>query len=667
MSKLGKLAKPNCDLMLVAVLCIVCSLVIVISLTRVAVQSEYELVTARLTEMRAGIEQRLYSYMSPTIALKAFVIAHNGHIDQDHFESFAANLHEQLPGLLAVQIAPDGIVRFTSLMEKNAGAIGHDLFEDPARREQAYRAIQENRTILAGPVELIQGGNAVIARKPIFIEGMQSRSGIPDFYGFATVLIDTTALLGDIGSRLDRFAIRGRHALGEDGDVFWGPPEIFDTPHVAVPVLVPNGRWVIAAPKPNWTTAMETIVLSSLVCLVVTVAVLRLVCKRRSATLQAIAERQKLEFVANVGTIGFIEIDASGDRSMSATTREILGAESDSLGTLLPDPVERCIAEIIFALDSGRQDSRWEVRIGNAASGGQRTCELVGVRSEGSRTMIVVRDISDAVHRREGEIQTAKLVGIGQMAAGIAHELNTPLQYLDHNISYADDVLTEFAESMTENNATEASGPQASVAEEVATEVRSAIAECREGVSHMNRIVSALRSYSGTRGDAAPEHVDLGDIVERSLVLTTNAHKHLAVVNCRLPDQPLHVWGDRNEYLQVIINSISNACDAIEERYREEGIELPGHIEIDVEEDGDHCVMRIGDDGCGIPPDVQDRVFDLFFTTKSVGKGTGQGLSIALAIVRKYGGDLAFQHDRPVGTAVEIRLPKNPPDNAIQV
>lgn len=239
------------------------------------------LTNERLYRAKSQLEQALNERLNTTYALEAFVKTNsNASLDnaaqeadfKHKFLQHATALSARTRGLLSIQLAPQAVVSYLTNEERNKAAIGHDLLMDPNRREQTLRAIKDHKLILSGPVVLKQGGEAFIARLSVFTEpntfdpaeymrrrGMSEKphwlDEIPDnFWGIATVLVDVSVLYEE--ADLDTvqegglIALRGRHGLGERGEVFWGNESVFDHPTAAIPIRLPAGEWVIAASSP---------------------------------------------------------------------------------------------------------------------------------------------------------------------------------------------------------------------------------------------------------------------------------------------------------------------------------------------------------------------------------------------------------------------------------
>lgn len=208
---------------------------------RAAVQSEIALVSATLS-------QSVNARLNHTRSLAAFVEL-NPNFSQGEFDRFTETLAKDLIGLRSLQLAPEGIVTYVSNLELNRTALGHDLFADPKRRHLVEQAVRDRRYIIAGPVDLIQGGQAIIARRPLYLPRVGTAE--ETFWGFATVLIDVEPLLEDAGffqlEKSLKLAIRGKDGRGAAGDIFYGDAATFEAPLVVATVVLPGGSWQIAA------------------------------------------------------------------------------------------------------------------------------------------------------------------------------------------------------------------------------------------------------------------------------------------------------------------------------------------------------------------------------------------------------------------------------------
>lgn len=286
------------------------------------------------------------------------------------------------------------------------------------------------------------------------------------------------------------------------------------------------------------------------------------------------------------------------------------------------------------------------------------------LRMVGTHTDITDRKIA------EGRLsQTQKLESIGQLAAGIAHEINTPTQYVGDNTRFLQEnyravlaALDRF-ESLLDTQASPQSwSERAEEMEKLAErldlafikhEIPKAIEQSIEGLDRISGIIRAMRDFSHP-GTGAMEATDINAAIQCTVTVCTNRWKYNAEVELDLAADLPKVPVLLNEFNQVILNLVINASDAIAEARKGDG---RGTIRISTRQEPDWVVIEIADDGSGIPEAIRDRVFEPFFTTKGVGKGTGQGLSICHAtIVRKHNGRIHFTTSA-AGTTFTIRLP----------
>jgi PAS domain S-box-containing protein len=277
-----------------------------------------------------------------------------------------------------------------------------------------------------------------------------------------------------------------------------------------------------------------------------------------------------------------------------------------------------------------------------------------------------LQDISEQ-RRLEEQLRLAqKLESIGQLAAGIAHEINTPVQFIGNTVGFVQGAAEDLLALVDAQDAVVAGDADADAlarldeAREIADveylreRLPAAFDRTADGIRRVADIVRAMRDFAHPpTADKAPQ--DLNAALRNTLVVATSEYKYVAELETDFGDLPPVVCngGDIN---QVFLNLIVNAAHAIEES--SPGNEARGAIRIRTRGEGDHVLISIADTGCGIPADVADRVFDPFFTTKEVGRGTGQGLAIARTlVVERHGGTLTFETVSGEGTTFHIRLP----------
>ncbi len=308
------------------------------------------------------------------------------------------------------------------------------------------------------------------------------------------------------------------------------------------------------------------------------------------------------------------------------------------------------------------------------------TNKSVLVDEDGNRQIIgVIRDITEmkkAEHDRANmEIQlrqAQKLEAIGQLAAGIAHEINTPTQYISDNTRFLKDAFADFLKALEDYNkllranqegkvdSTLVEKVEATIAttdlEFLLEETPKAIAQSLEGLDRISTIVRAMKEFSHP-GSEEKQSADLNHSIENTLTVCRNEWKYVAEVvtdfDTNLPLVPC-LPGEIN---QVILNLVINAAHAISGATGN-GEKGKGVINISTRHDGDWVEIRIGDNGTGISEEHRPKIFTPFFTTKEVGKGTGQGLAISRSvIVEKHGGTIDFETESGKGTVFIVRLP----------
>jgi PAS domain S-box-containing protein len=264
--------------------------------------------------------------------------------------------------------------------------------------------------------------------------------------------------------------------------------------------------------------------------------------------------------------------------------------------------------------------------------------------------------------------QTQKLESIGHLAAGIAHEINTPIQYIGDNGKFLQDAFNDLLTSVGSNAGAALSAEPVEgkplpsqqeldqgVLEFLRVEIPKAIEQLLEGVDQVARIVRAMKEFSHP-GPVEKLPLDINRAIESTILVSKNEWKYVAEVTTELDHAIPPVPCVAGEFNQVILNLIVNAAHAISDVVR--GTNEKGAIHISTKGNGSYAEVRISDTGCGIPEAIQSKVFDPFFTTKPVGQGTGQGLAIAHSvIVQKHRGTITLESKPGQGTTLTIKLP----------
>jgi len=291
-----------------------------------------------------------------------------------------------------------------------------------------------------------------------------------------------------------------------------------------------------------------------------------------------------------------------------------------------------------------------------------------------SRFLAVKEDITERKLMESQLRQAQKLEAIGQLAAGIAHEINTPTQFASDNLTFLRDsweslsaVLEAYRSAIADAMGSGLTEQTWSVIREaerkedlefIASEIPRAIEQALDGVQRVARIVRAMKEFSHPdSGEKAP--VDINKAIETTITVARNEWKYVAEIETRfcpgLPLVPCHA-GELN---QVILNLIVNAAHAIKDKVKDGP---KGAITVRTGVQGEFAEIAVTDTGSGIPEAIRSKVFDPFFTTKEVGKGTGQDLALAHSIiVKKYTGKIWFETEIGQGTTFFIHLPLHAP------
>ncbi len=420
--------------------------------------------------------------------------------------------------------------------------------------------------------------------------------------------------------------------------------------------------------------------------------------KRQSDSLAAMAHSlrglvsEKERLIEQIpGVVMIFDAYPDGSRRylyVSPRSATVLGVEP---GEFLEDP--HCFTKHVHVED---QELRWAAIGGPAAAGRDPLpAELRWFRPNGNeiwlreeaaiihtdgrahRFQAVLFDITAAKQaesarkRLELDLRLAqKLEAVGQLAAGIAHEINTPVQFIGDSIRFLKEANEELmALTSVYHDLLHSTEPidqaerqrLALVAEEesdldyLATRVPAAFERAMDGVERVALIVRAMRQFAHPSTERSP--IDINEGIRTTLIVSKNEYKYVADIELDLGELPL-VMANAGDLNQVFLNLIVNAAHAIETAGQ--GPDERGKITLRTRADEPGVLITVSDNGCGIPAEIADRIFDPFFTTKPVGRGTGQGLAIAhTIIVERHQGTIHLEPTPGGGATFRIRLPLN--------
>jgi len=285
---------------------------------------------------------------------------------------------------------------------------------------------------------------------------------------------------------------------------------------------------------------------------------------------------------------------------------------------------------------------------------------------------IVFQDITEQQQHQAQQALSQKLESIGQLAAGIAHEINTPMQYVGDNIYFMEDALADLIPLVGEYrqlvNECELVGNKIELVREIhhreqqidldylQEELPRALEQSREGIDRVRKLVLTMKDFAHP-SSGIKAFADLNKGVQSTIQISINEWKYYAELQAELsPNLPL-VYCVIDEINQAVLNLIVNSAHAIRDAVNT-GRYTKGLIQVKTRQEGADVAIEIADNGGGIPAEVKYLIFDPFFTTKDVGKGTGQGLTITHdIIVNKHGGRITLESEVNKGTCFTLYLP----------
>jgi signal transduction histidine kinase/ActR/RegA family two-component response regulator len=370
------------------------------------------------------------------------------------------------------------------------------------------------------------------------------------------------------------------------------------------------------------------------------------------------ADRDTLRETFNIIEDGLVLVDASGHVEIENNAlRRMLGEPELSR----PASGERLLSGITS--EPGSDSSMREMLAGLARDTiaqktiRDRTFSLRGRQFEaraypaaGRRILLYLRDVTEERDREVRRLQSEKLASIGMLAAGVAHEINNPASFVLANL----EALAGLLQSPEEKRHADPKGEKRLGFSDILFEAMTIVQESKEGMARIHRIVRDLHAFSRV-DEGATRLTDVNAAVESSLTMLRSELRYRAQVERDLR-ATLRVRASAARLGQVFLNLIMNAAHALAA-----GNPKRNHVYVRSYDDGDHIVVEVEDNGPGIPPDLMPRIFEVFFTTKPPGLGTGLGLPISRDIVRSAGGELIAESTPGRGALFRVRLPAAAP------
>jgi len=369
-----------------------------------------------------------------------------------------------------------------------------------------------------------------------------------------------------------------------------------------------------------------------------------------------------------------VEWNQCAENSFSLTRNQVIGKKLSECP--IDWDIKKVLREIDFCKTSGQKgnldDTRLTLQNKEERLLGISFNPVLGLSGKIRGVLIHASDITNRRHLESQLAQAQKLESIGQLAAGIAHEINTPTQYVGDNTRFLKEAFEDTNRALKSYdqlfNAVKKNAVSDHLIQEVEKvvqktdliylmeEIPTAIEQTLEGLARVTKIIRSMKEFSHPGADEKTT-VDINSALENTITVARNEWKYVADVKIDFEANLPLVACLPGELNQVFLNIIINAAHAISDA-SEDGSGKKGIITAATRSNRNSVEIRISDTGRGIPEAIQPRIFDPFFTTKEVGRGTGQGLAIShTVIVEKHGGSINFETEIGKGTTFIIQLP----------
>ena len=615
-------------------------------------QAMRDSVLERISVIRARLEGNINSNAALVRGLVS-VISTEPDMSTARFIELTTPLLEGRSQLRNIAAAPDLVISYMNPLAGNRAAIGLDYRTHPVQYQAVKRARDLGELIIAGPVDLVQGGQGFIARIPVFVA--EKLMNEQRFWGVVSAVIDVDELylasgLYEVGRDMD-VAIRGRDALGSKGDLVYGEAALFTDDPVLADIVLPYGLWQIGAvPKGGWAqhgqgaTAFRYGLLGlNLLILLPLLLLGRFVQKKRETEtrLRRLFEFSPVGIVLNDYESGrFIEVNNALLRAIGYHYDEFIGLSYLDITPeeFLPQETEQF--EILKA--TGRYGPYEKEYIRKDGSRCAVRLNGVIIQESSGEKMIwsFVEDISE--HRRAEKYlqRSQKMDAVGKLTGGIAHDFNNILAIILGNL----ELLKMSLDKDVEKSAQYADSIQ-------------------KAAQRAADLTKKLLSFSRRRADQQ-DVVNLNSLVGNMENLIARSVTPEVEVTHRFAEDLWPVNINAGDFEDALLNLSINARDAMHSH---------GHLMIEtrnvsIDENysglqsdvspGDYVELSVTDDGEGIAAEYQERIFEPFYTTKEEGQGTGLGLAMVYGFVKRSGGFIDVQSSPGEGAAIRLYLPR---------
>jgi PAS domain S-box-containing protein len=593
-------------------------------------------------------------------------------------------------------------VFYVAPFKSNEKALGFDLYSDRVRREALQSSVDSGQMVATSRIKLVQETSdqyGFLVFRPVYRGGFdlsRTEGRWEALTGFALAVFRISDIVERAGATpssasglslaiFDRDAIPREKLLYPKGAHLDGVEDFPRGFRATRTISVAGRTWELAAyPLSNsfkpvrwssWGTLLAGLLLTALLTAHLAIS------RRAEETLHQSEERSRLLFatiphpayVFDVATLEFLEVNNAAVQQYGYSHDEFLGMRTTDIAPA--DDTERFqrrLHQQLSLVTGGAGQWKHQSKDGRAID-----VEIhfhdINYDSHTAR-LAIAQDVTER-NRLEIELRhSQKLEAVGSLAAGIAHEINTPVQFVGDNLRFLHNAYTDLNKVREKyqrlREAAAADGDaDKRLAEEVTEteravdvdylmeEIPKAIEQSLDGVTRVATLVRAMKEFAHPEGKEKAA-ADINEALRSTLIVARNELKYVAEVETELGSVPPVVC-NVGELNQVFLNLLVNAAHAIADTKKLTGGK--GLIRVRTWTEADAVLISVSDTGCGIPETNHDKVFNPFFTTKAIGRGTGQGLAIARAIVvEMHGGTLTFESEVGRGTTFYVRLPLDP-------
>ncbi|KGB83413.1 hypothetical protein JT55_02460 [Rhodovulum sp. NI22] len=625
-------------------------------------------VSDKTNTIRAEIEGNIVAKSLLTRGLVASIEA-NPDITQEEYANLAAKLVRDDPEILNIAAAPGLVVRYVYPLEPNKGVLGFDYRTSPEQLEAVARTRASGQTVVAGPLELVQGGQGYISRSPVFVTDRVTGDTV--FWGIVSVVVDLQEFYRNTGLLSPdlplEVAIRGRDGLGAQGDVFFGDERVFASNPIIAEVNLPFGSWYLGAiPKGGWPKQAENFVMFRMGFLVVSVAsilfalyVVRLMDKRREAENRLFSAIEAIDD-------GFALYDADGkfvtcnqNYKEFYKLSEDLFVPGNSFEYIIREGVrrgqypaaagqeEKWIRQRLMAHKTA--DTQLEQQIADG-----RWLKIAERKTDDGSTVGFRVDITELKNAKEAAEKANKAKS--DFLSVLSHELRTPLTViLGYTRIIASSRMLPSVKALFAAIEQD-KGPGSDIENQLGAVLDQLAGQAKrieDSGEHLLTLINEMLDFSTIEaGKMALERDDVNlDLVVTSVIEKFRLAAEQKSLRIGRQTHGEHVNADVTRLKQVLINLVGNAVKFTDE----------GAIEVRSRRVGDMIEVSVVDTGCGIPEKDSQLVFEEFqqadlSSTRKAG-GTGLGLAICKRIIELHGGTIELSSVVGEGSTFRFTIP----------